>query len=101
MFLTARWTGLERYTFSAGCQYFWQNPRQPFQVLSRRHASAPPLVTQNSTLTDTVLLTARWTGLEPATSRVTGGCSNQIELPPQVNIQATYGAQVGESIAVL
>ncbi len=28
-------------------------------------------------------ITARWTGLEPAASRVTGECSNQIELPPQ------------------
>ncbi len=26
---------------------------------------------------------AGWTGLEPATSCVTGRCSNQIELPPQ------------------
>ena len=28
------------------------------------------------------LFYARLTGLEPATSRVTGGCSNQVELPP-------------------
>ena len=28
---------------------------------------------------------ARQTGLEPATSRVTGGCSNQIELPAQMS----------------
>ena len=45
-------------------------------------------------------LCARRTGLEPATSRVTGECSNQIELPPQVICLLTT-AQVIESIARL
>ena len=40
------------------------------------------------------IVLARWTGLEPATSRVTGECSNQIELPPQLfNLTTSYSGQ--------
>ena len=88
----------ERYMFHivlASLRAIYSTSSSPF----RNHASHHGLVSKITLRESVILLTARWTGLEPATSRVTGGCSNQIELPP--HIISYCGTQVDTSIAVL